>query len=385
MKSFSFGRFFLSTVAFLFFGVTGSGCHSSRCNTIPGEPSKFASNEVVMNNTGFSFSNPENSYNIFPPYKIVPSDVLDVLFQVNTWAEVKEFRIGIDATVGVKFVQSPELNETQRVRPDGKISLPYLGEVRVVGKTVAELTKDLKQQYAKILKEPELYVTVPEFSSGIKELKSDLHTSARGLSRLVTVRPDGYATFPMVGDILVANRTVPEVSAVLNERYNAFLPGLHVDLFLEQYSGSNVSIIGMVYRPGVYQMKKPVTILEAIALAGGYQPGAQLSSVVVMRKLDDKIIARRVNANKNLSLRKGGQFFYLQPDDIVYVPKTIISKGAELARDLQDLTFFRGVGITFAYDLNDEPERRSVVTTSSQQTTGDGSLVVTETSEELFE
>ncbi len=317
--------------------------------------------EVLIEKTSLSLGQIEHPYNLFPEYRIVPGDVLDVLFQIRTWLKKEIFKIAVDQTVKVKFVHTPDLNEIQIIRPDGKISLPYLGEVYVVGKTIDELTNELQDRYSQILQNPEIYVVVPEFRSGIKELKKDLHTAPRGLSRLVTVRPDGYVTFPMVGDVFVANKTIQEVSKKLNDMYDQFLPGLHCDLFLEEHSGSVIYVVGEVNLPGTYKIAKPVSVVEAIALAGSYTSGAKLSSIIVARKNEHKVVAVRINLKEVLALKKSSKFFYLQPDDIVYVPKTYIRKAADVARDIADIFFFRGwgIGLGFSYELHNEPSKTS--------------------------
>ena len=300
-------------------------------------------------------------YDLFQQYRIAPGDVLDVLYQIRTWVKKDDFKIAVDHTVTVKFVHSSELNESQRIRPDGNISLPYLGDVYVIDKTVSELRNELIGAYSNILKKPEIYVLIPEFRSGIRELKKDLHTAPRGLSRLVTVRPDGYVTFPMLGDIFVARRAIPEINQTLNQMYEEILPGLHCDLFLERHSGSVVYVLGEVLEPGSYKISKPTTVIESIALAGGFIPGAKLSNVVVARKDEDKIVATKLNLKKVLALKENSQFFYLQPDDIVYVPKTIIKRSADVANDLADIFFFRGwsTNLSFSYDLNKSSSGRS--------------------------
>lgn len=310
-------------------------------------------NEVSLGKTTFSFDKDTYNYALFPEYHIVPGDVLDVLFQIRTWVKKAEFRLAIDNEISVKFIYNSELNETQLVRPDGSITLPYLGEVKVVGKTVQELTKELKKRYSSILKNPELYVIVPEFRSAIKELKKDLHTAPRGLSRLVTVRPDGYVTFPMVGDIFVANRTIPEVTKELNAKYKDILPDLNCDLFLERHAGSVIYVVGQVRKPGAYKIVKPISIAEAMSLAGSYLSSAKLDSIIVVRKHEDKLIATRVDLKAALAMKEGSDFFYLKPDDIVYVPKTWISKAAEVARDISDIIFFRGWSLGFSWQLHD--------------------------------
>ncbi len=312
-------------------------------------------NEVVLDRTTMSEGQIAPPFDLFPKYRIKPGDLLDDLYQMQTWTRKDKFKIAIDHTISVKFVHSPELNETQIIRPDGYITLPYLGEVSPVGLTVAEFMDKLKNDYYKILEDPEIYVTVPEFQRNIKELKADLHTAPRGLSRLVTVRPDGQATFAMVGHLDVANKTIPDVNKILNGLYDEMIPGLHCDLFLEKHIGSVIYVVGEVGKPGAISITKPISVIEAIALAGSHIPGAKLSSVVVARKHDDKIIATRINLKKSLNLNEESEFFFLQPDDIVYVPRTFIKTAADVMKDVASIFMFRGWGanLNFQYRLHD--------------------------------
>lgn len=294
--------------------------------------------------TSFAFDPMDPSYRFFDAYRISPGDVLDVLYQIRTWQEQDEFRLTVDHVISVKFTELPHLDEEERIRPDGRISLPYLGEVYVVGKTVRQLTDELRERYSAILKSPNVYVTVPEFRSAIKELKSDLHTAPRGLSRLVTVRPDGYATFAMLGDIRVVDRTVPEVANELNELYDQIIPGLGVDLFLEKHSGRRVYVLGDVAEPGSYSIQKPTTVVEALALAGSHLPTADIGKVAVVRRRGDKMVGTLLDVKKTLSLSGKGEFFFLKPDDLVYVPRRPVTRWADVSRDIADLLFFRGWG-----------------------------------------
>ncbi|OQX52046.1 MAG: hypothetical protein B5M53_09530 [Candidatus Cloacimonas sp. 4484_209] len=320
---------FLSFVLFLAFGCARSLPEDS---------------EVPFKGTTFSFD--QGTYpsatGLFEEYYIQPGDELDVLFQIKTWEIKEDFKIEVGYTVSVKFVNLPELNEEQMVLPNGCIALPYLGEVKVIGKTVKELTAELKNKYVKILRDPEIYVTVPEYLSRIKELKRDLHTAPRGLSRLVTVRPDGCATFPMIGDYFVVKKTISQVDALLDKEYERYLPGLHADLFLHKTKGAVLNIAGEVEKPGIYRTKKPITVLEALTKAGGATSDAKLENVIVFRKHERKIIARRLNLKDVLALKPSSTFFYLKADDFVYVPKRKLASLAESMSLLADVLMFRG-------------------------------------------
>jgi len=345
--------------------------------------------EIEVGRATFS-EDANGEYKVFPEYRISPGDVLDVLYQVKSWEQQPQFNIAVDNVVSVRFVHYPELNETQSVRPDGNISLAYLGSVNVVGKTVEGLTEELKEEYAAHLKEPELYIVLEEFRGAIKELKADLKTAPRGLSRLVTVRPDGKATFAMLGDLLVAGKTVPEVAKVLDEKYRGVLPGLSADLFLEKHSGSRIYVFGQVNQPGAFEILRPTSIFEAIAMAGSVQSSARIDSAIVFRQKEDKLLATRVDLKKvmiprvlkerpednqelaevgdteqaynELTEEGGGQgrnyaladrsMFYLHPDDIVFIPRRRLNNAAEIAREAGDILFFRGWSIGFSGDYS---------------------------------
>jgi polysaccharide biosynthesis/export protein len=302
--------------------------------------------EATVGMTTFSFDQNQHPFEVFSDYRITPGDLLDVLFQIRTWIKKDSFKLAVDHSITVKFIHASELNVTQQVRPDGTITLPYIGAVYAIDKTVEEFTAELKEKYKDILNIPEISVEVPDFRSSIKELKADLHTAPRGLSRLVTVRPDGFVTFPMVGDVMAAGKTIPEVNETLNAQYEKILPGLHCDLFLEKHSGSVVYIVGQVKRQGGFEISRPISVLEALSLAEGYLPGAKLSSIFVIRRHQKKMVAVRVDLKKTLSFGSGSEMFFLKPNDIVYVPKTWLKKAAEVAKDLADMVFFRGWGLT---------------------------------------
>lgn len=318
--------------------------------------------EVVVPPATFTDTRIEN-YDLFPTYLMKPGDILDVLFQIRTWEEKTSFGIAVDHTVDIRFVHAPELNMAQKVLPDGTISLPYIGPVKVSGMSVAQLTEELKRRYAPVFKNPQLFVTVPETQESIKQLKADLHTSPRGLSRLVTIRPDGYVTFPMVGELHVAGRSIPEVGEELSKLYEKILPGLHCDLFLEKHSGSMIYVTGQVRSPGTFSVSKPVSALEAIAMAGGTLNDALLDHTLVVRRQGQKIVATRIDLKKTLELQAGGSVFFLFPDDVVIVPRTRLSQTAEVMRSLGDILFFRGWSLGFSWELHDDASDDGTTTT----------------------
>jgi polysaccharide export outer membrane protein len=316
--------------------------------------------EVTVQSSSFSFS--PTDFEHLSVYKLAPGDVLDVLFQIQTWEPELAYNISLGDTVAVRFPDLSELDQNQKVLPDGTISMPYIGEIKVYGKTPQQVTQELKVAYKDVLISPSIYVTVPEYLSQIRELKHDLHTSARGLSRLVTVRPDGFVTFPMIGDVFVAAKSLPEINSQINRMYSGISFSLHVDLFLERHSGAKIYVMGEVIEPGAYDITKPVNIIQAIALANGHTDDALLSEIYVIRRKGKNMIATRVNLSETLSMIDSATLFYLLPDDIVYLPATPLSTTAHIARQVADVLFFRGWSVGFSWQLNNaDDDVRTIV------------------------
>lgn len=318
--------------------------HAFLNNLKPGE-------EATIEAGSFSFSAPDFEY--LAEYKLSPGDVLDVLFQIQTWQPELVYRISLGDTVSIKFPDVPELNQQQKVLPDGSISLPYIGVFNVYDKTADQVAKELRVAYESILKSPSLYVSVPEYLSQIREMKEDLHTSSRGLSRLVTIRPDGYVTFPMIGDVFVAAKSIPEIKNQINQKFNEISSSLHVDLFLERHAGAKIYIMGEVAEPGAYDITKPTSVIQALALAKGHTRNALLDEVYVIRRKGKQMVATRVNTQGALALAKTGKMFYLLPDDIIYIPSTPLSDAAHLAQQVAQVLLFRGWGVSFSWRLDE--------------------------------
>lgn len=290
---------------------------------------------------------------VFQTYELAPGDVLDVLFHIRTWDENSYFKISLDDVIKINFIQAKDLSQIQSVRPDGKITLPYIGQVTAQGKTVDQLTQELRKAYSSILWNPDLYITVDNFRLRIQELKKDLHTAPRGLSRLVTIRPDGYVTFPMLGHIYVVGRTLQDVNEELNRLYDRYLQGLHVDLFLEKHAGSVVYVMGEVLKPGAYEVRRPITLLEAITYAGGYKSTALLDNAIVLRRENTRIIVQKLDLTR--SFTREIELFMLKPDDLVFLPRTQISQTAEIMQSIGNAILFRGWGVGFDWELSDNP------------------------------
>jgi polysaccharide biosynthesis/export protein len=281
---------------------------------------------------------------LFLTYKITPGDVLDVMFQIQA-QKAEEFKIDLYHEMQIVFPDLPDLTHTQKIMPTGDIVLPYIGQVHVLGLTLNEVHTLLEEKYEKILLDPQLSVTVTNMDARIEQIRKDLHTAPRGLSKLVNVRSDGYATFPLVGDFFVAFKTLKQVNALLQEKYEAYLPGMQADIFLHEQAGSVVYMLGELNEPGTYKVDKPVSLLQAMTMAGSFTNDAKLENIIVFRRHEQKLIARSINLENLLSLKDSEAFFFLKPEDIVFVPRTRISSLAQLMQQIGQIALFDGWGI----------------------------------------
>ena len=158
-----------------------------------------------------------------------------------------EFRLGPEDVIEVFVWKEPDLSTTAVVRPDGKVSLPLIGELHTSGKTAVELQKEISQKLAQYVAEPVVNVIVKEVNS------------------------------------------------------------------------AKVSVLGEVKTPGVYKIKDRATLLDAIALAGGFTEYAKRNKVTVIRPVttgEQKLI--KLNADDQIK-RGESELFYIMPYDKIYV------------------------------------------------------------------
>lgn len=286
-----------------------------------------------------------------------PQDVLEVIFHVSN-RSAGVYRIQSGDTLDLNFMAASGLNGQQLVQPDGSITLPSTNaSVRVEGLTPSEAESAIRQAYndKRVFKPNRDQVTVRVLSPMTDEvnLKNALSHPGTGMSRDITVGNDGRATFPEIGSVPLQGMTVNQLRDYLNERY-ASLPGrMSVDVLLKSTAANEIYVLGEVGQPGAFQIRRPVSVLEALTLARGPTLKAKLGSVVIMRREGNTVHAVNYDVDKALS---GGsqKLAYLQPEDMLYVPKTKLASAAELSRQLADVVLFQGFGFSFSYRVDNK-------------------------------
>ncbi len=101
----------------------------------------------------------------------------------------------------------------------------------------------------------------------------------------IVVRPDGYISIPLIGEVEVTGRTAKELAAHIAERLKEYKEKPSVHVKVKEVNSYYVYVLGDVAKPGKYQLKSHTTVLQAIAMAGGFTPYAAKNKMQVRRTL----------------------------------------------------------------------------------------------------
>jgi polysaccharide export outer membrane protein len=106
------------------------------------------------------------------------------------------------------------------------------------------------------------------------------------LSRVLPVRPDGRISLPLVGEVMAAGKTPGELADELKAKLTPYVQEPKVTVMVREVNSARVYVTGEVTRPGSYPLRGRVSVLQAIALAGGFTDFANQDGIVVLRKGD---------------------------------------------------------------------------------------------------
>ncbi|HSF04239.1 MAG TPA: polysaccharide biosynthesis/export family protein [Methylomirabilota bacterium] len=140
-----------------------------------------------------------------------------------------------------------------------------------------------------------------------------------GISRVVTVRPDGMVSLPLINDVKAAGLTPFQLRQEVARKLSDYVPSPSVSVIVNDVRSFKVSVLGEVVRQDRFELRGPTTILDVIAMAGGFNQFAAPARIVVLRRDVDGPERIPFNYNRVVSgITK--DVLYLQPGDIVFVP-----------------------------------------------------------------
>jgi len=262
-----------------------------------------------------------------PLSSIVP--VLLSLFSVIPAQGADEaYVIGAADVLEIQVWDNKDLNQVVFVRPDGKISLPLIGEMQAGGKTVQQLQKSLAELYAATVKGANVTVIVKEIKSrpvyfiggfakpGVEQLTRDL--------RLVQAISIVGGLLPTAGDngfVLRGDRRIPIDFTRLLQKGD-----VSQDMRLEPGDAvvaplaDAVYVHGEVKTPGAVKSTGDLTVLRAISQVGGVTPLAATGRVEILRVQGERKERIRVDLDKLMKAPDENPDVHLKPNDIVFVP-----------------------------------------------------------------
>jgi polysaccharide export outer membrane protein len=167
---------------------------------------------------------------------------------------------------------------------------------------------------------------LPDYRIGILdelEIRVRYHERLNGISK---VRPDGRITLEDIGDIFVAGMTPAQLDSVITAAYDEIIHEPEVTVFVRSFGSLSVYVCGEVRDAGVFEMKPKMTVLQAVAAARGPIRGAKMNSVMLLRRnAAGDIKAIRLDLNSTAVMNAEYRDLYVQPEDIIFVPKTFIA------------------------------------------------------------
>jgi polysaccharide export outer membrane protein len=141
------------------------------------------------------------------------------------------------------------------------------------------------------------------------------------ISRTVPVRSDGKISLPLAGEVQASGETPLQLEKLLATKLQGFISEPEVTVIVTEIKSQKFNVLGMVSRPGSYPLTNSSTVLDAIALAGGFRDFAKQKSIYVLRQKPDGSQERLPFNYKDVIKGKDpAQNIKLQPRDTVVVP-----------------------------------------------------------------
>ncbi len=279
-----------------------------------------------------------------PEYRLRVDDQVDMLYRITRDETRMPYKLNVGDEVRVESFTDPELNRSLMLQPDGTITLRLLGQVHAAGRTVTQLRDVLEELYKKYYKVPSITVTPTKVNTQLDDLRSvvDRRYGVGGQGANVRVTPDGTISLTAIGYVRAQGLTLNELRQEINERYREKIEGMEIIPVLTARAPRFVYVLGEVHAPGRFEMLGPTTILQAVAMAGSWNVGANISQVVVFRRGNDwRPMATMVDLEGALRGKRPcpkGEI-WLDDSDVIVVPKGHILE----ADDFINRVFTRGL------------------------------------------
>jgi polysaccharide export outer membrane protein len=276
----------------------------------------------------------------------------------------------------VKIADAPQYDQTVKVRPDGKVNLSVVGSVFVAGRTPEDVQGELRERYIALAGSDSQREYLIHANDEL-EIKFPYYQQ---LNDQMRVRPDGKIQLQLVGTLQAEGRSPEELEAELQQRYARYLKepelavivrsatsqtvrtaagagrgglaGLQPIVVVRSFQTPQVFVTGEVARPGVVPYTPGLTLLQALAEAGGHLPSGDVTKLVILRRATPQsaqVLRPGLTSNYRT---KPTLDFALQPYDVVLMPPT----GAQTLAEELDRYVYKLIApvknSSFSYLLN---------------------------------
>jgi polysaccharide export outer membrane protein len=161
-------------------------------------------------------------------------------------------------------------------------------------------------------------VLTPEYLMGPGDkLRIEVYKDAQ-LSQSVQVRPDGKVTLPLIGDIDANGRTPLELRESISAALKEYVTNPTVTVIVVEATTASAYVMGEVNHPGAVNLQTPLTVMQALALAGGLKDFADVKNIRILRKNPAGI--QMIPFNYRDALKSTRPPIYLRAGDTVVVP-----------------------------------------------------------------
>jgi polysaccharide export outer membrane protein len=141
------------------------------------------------------------------------------------------------------------------------------------------------------------------------------------LTKVVPVRSDGKISLPLVGELQATGRTPLQLERDITAKLTNFITTPEVSVIVQQVNSRKFNMLGEFNRPGSYPLTASTTIMDAIALAGGFKDFAKKTGVYILRKSPDGQESRiNFNYKDFIKGKNPSQNIRLEPNDTIIVP-----------------------------------------------------------------
>lgn len=263
-----------------------------------------------------------------------------LIISQNCFSTMKavEYRIGPEDQLKIFVDRHQELTTSMPVGPDGYISFPLLGNIKVSGFTRDELKNEITKRLSIYLKKPVVSIVIEEYNSykvavlgevenpGLYVLRSDpsvMHAMSMAGGPKESASLD-EAYLKKAGSEKLIRLNLYELLVKGDMSKDVTLSPGDI-IYVPQGTKNQIYVLGEVNNPGVYRMKEGITIVEAIGQAGSETDKAKLQRTSVIRKTKNDVDPDVYIVDVMKILREGKMKYNLklQPGDIVYVPKSV--------------------------------------------------------------